>query len=63
MAVALRLKAMASTFIWAVLYVIIKPFIDIIFKEPVADLKSQELVLSMLFVYMLMYYAQKKIRR
>jgi hypothetical protein len=63
MAVAFRLKAMAATFIWAVLYVIIKPFIDMFFNEPVADLKSQELVLSMLFVYMLMYYAQKKIRR
>ncbi|HLO83094.1 MAG TPA: hypothetical protein VK166_19160 [Chitinophagaceae bacterium] len=61
--VALRLKAMASTFIWAVLYVIIKPFIDMLFHEPVADLKSQELVLSMLFIYMLMYYVQRKIRR
>jgi hypothetical protein len=60
MTVAIRLKAMGWSFIWAVLFVIIKPFVHILFKDPVSDLKSQELVLSMLLVYMLMYYAQKK---
>ena len=58
--VAIRLKAMGWSFIWAVLFVIMKPFVDMLFNDPIADLKSQELVLSMLFVYLLMYYVQKK---
>src|SRR5829696_6109115 len=57
--VAIRLKAMGWSFIWAVLFVIMKPFVDMLFNDPIADLKSQELVLSMLFVYLLMYYVQK----
>ncbi|MGE5107779.1 MAG: hypothetical protein ACM3H8_09555 [Sphingobacteriales bacterium] len=59
MIVAIRLKAMGWSFIWAVLFVIIKPFVDMLFNDPIADLKSQELVLSMLFVYLLMYFVQK----
>jgi len=57
---AIRLKAMGWSFIWAILFVIIKPFVNMLFNDPVADMKSQELVLSMLFVYLLMYYMQKK---
>lgn len=59
MIVAIRLKAMGWSFIWAVLFVITKPFVDMLFNDPIADLKSQELVLSMLFVYLLMYFVQK----
>lgn len=58
--VQIRLKAMSWAFLWAVLFVVIKPFVDILFRDPVADQKSQELVLSMLLVYLLMYYFQKK---
>jgi hypothetical protein len=60
MTIAIRLKAIGWSFIWAVLFVIIKPFVDMLFKDPVSDSKSQELVLSMLFVYLLTYYLQKK---
>ena len=57
---AIRLKAMGWAFIWAILFVIIKPFVNMLFNDPVADMKSQELVLSMLIVYLLMYFIQKK---
>ena len=59
MTVFIRLKAMAWTFTWAVLYVIIAPFIDLLFKGPIANLTGQQVVMSMLFVYLIMYYLQK----
>lgn len=59
MTLTIRLKAMAWTFGWAVLYVIIKPIIDVLFKDPIQDLNGQQVVLSMLFVYLIMYYLQK----
>ena len=55
----MRLKAMSQTFIWAVLYVIIRPFMDLVFRDPVQDLMGQELVLAMLLGYLLNYYSQK----
>jgi len=60
MTVAIRLKAMGWSFIMAVLVVIVKPFVDVLFKDPISDFKSQELIVSMLLVYLLMYYVQKK---
>ena len=59
MTVAIRLKAMAWTFSWAVLYVIVKPIVDLLFKDPIQDLTGQQVVMSMLFVYLIMYYIQK----
>lgn len=55
----MRLKAMSQTFIWAVLYVIVMPFMDLVFRDPVQDLMGQQLVLAMLFGYLLNYYSQK----
>jgi hypothetical protein len=60
MTVALRLKAMGFAFIWAVLYAVGKPFTDLLFADTLADLKAQELVLSMLLVYLMMFFLQKK---
>lgn len=60
MTIAIRLKAMGWAFVWAVLLSIIKPLIDLLFRDRIGDMKSQELVVSMLFVYLLMYYLQKK---
>ena len=59
MTVAIRLKAMAWTFGWAVLYIIVKPIVDLLFKDPIQDLTGQQVVMSMLFVYLIMYYLQK----
>ena len=59
MTVAIRLKAMAWTFSWAVLYVIVKPIVDLLFKDSIQDLTGQQVVMTMLFVYLIMYYLQK----
>ena len=60
--IAIRQKAMAWAFIWSVLYVIIRPFTDMFVKGPIGEVKGQELVLSMLLVYLLFYFVQKKAR-
>ncbi len=62
MTVFIRLKAMAWTFTWAVLYVILKPIGDLIFDDPVEILTGQEVVTSMLFVYLITYFFQKRWR-
>lgn len=62
MTVSMRLKAMAWTFNWAVLYVIVKPLVDLLFNDPIQDITGQQVVVSMLLVYLIMYYLQK-IRR
>jgi hypothetical protein len=62
MTIAIRLKAMAWSFTWAVFYVIISPFMNILFKDPMRDLAGQQVIMSMLFVYMIMYFLQKKSR-
>lgn len=59
MTVAIRMKAMAWAFGWAVLYVIVKPIVDLVFKAPIQDFTGQEVVMSMLFVYLIIYYFQK----
>ena len=58
--IMLRLKSMGFAFILAVLSVVMKPLTDVLFKDTLGDFKAQELVLSMLFVYLIMYYLQKK---
>lgn len=55
----MRLKAMSDTFIWAVLYVILTPFVDLIFKDPIQSLTGQQVVIAMLFGYLLNYHSQK----
>ncbi len=62
MTVFMRLKAMAWTFTWAVLYVILKPIGDLIFDDPVEILTGQEVVMSMLFIYLITYIFQKRWR-
>lgn len=62
MTIGIRLKAMGWAFIWAVLVVIIKPVIDLIFGDPIFEMKAPQLVLSMLFVFVLMYYILKRSR-
>lgn len=59
MIVAIRLKAMAWAFSLAVLCVIVKPIFDLLFKDPIQDSTGQQVVMSMLFVYLIMYYLQK----
>lgn len=56
----IRLKSMALTFSFTVLSVIIKPIVDLLFKNPPSDLTGQQIVMNMLFVYMIIYYVQKR---
>jgi len=57
MTVIIRLKAIALTF--AVLDVIISPIVDSPFKNPIHNATGQQVVMSTLFVYLIMYYLQK----
>jgi uncharacterized membrane protein YvlD (DUF360 family) len=61
--IAIRQHSMLVAFIWGVLNVIIKPFIDMLVKDPVTDLKAQELISSMLLIYLVLYFVQKKTRK
>jgi hypothetical protein len=58
----IRFRVLGSAFIWAVLLVIIKPFIDELFQDAMAEMGSQQLVLSMFFYYLMVYNIQKRNR-
>jgi hypothetical protein len=60
MTIALRLKSMGFAFIWAILFVVLKPLTDALFKNPLGKESAQGLVISMLFFYLMVYYFQKK---
>jgi len=55
----MRLKAMSQTFITAVLYVIVRPFMDLVFRDPIQDVTAQFLVIFMLLGYLLNFHSQK----
>lgn len=59
MTVAIRLKAIAWTFNWVVLCIIVKPFIDLVFNDSIQDATGQQVVMMMLMSYLAMYYLQK----
>jgi len=56
----IRLRTMAIVFIQAVFYVIIRPFVDMIFSDPIESISSQELIFYMLFMYLIFLFLQKK---
>ena len=60
MTIALRLKSMGFAFLWAVLFVVLKPLTDLLFKSSSAESTAQGLVVSMLLVYFFLYSLQKK---
>lgn len=55
----MRLKAISQTFITAVFYVIVKPFVDLVFRDPIQDITGQFMVIFMLLGYLLNYHSQK----
>lgn len=59
----MRLKAMSQTFITAVFYVIVKPFVDLVFRDPIQDITGQFIVIFMLLGYLLNYHSQKFINK
>ena len=58
--VLVRLKSMEWAFHWVVLYVIVMPLVDLVFGDPISELKAHPLVLSMLIAYHVFYYFQKR---
>ena len=57
---SIRLISMSWTLLWAVLLVVIKPLIDLIFQDPVNQFTGQEFVIIMLIYYLFVYYQQKR---
>ena len=58
----LKLEAMRFAFMAAALSVIIIPLTNLIFDGSIINIQSQELITSMLFVYIIYYRALKKSR-
>jgi hypothetical protein len=55
----LRLTAMLDMFVFAVIYVIIKPLIVLMFQTTFIDITGQQLVTLMLVGYLVSYYLKK----
>jgi hypothetical protein len=58
----IRLTAMLDMFIFAVIYVIIKPLIVLMFQSAFIDVTGQQLVTLMLVGYLISYYLKKSNR-
>lgn len=56
----LKLRSLAISFAWAVIMVVIRPVLDVIFGDELSLMSSQSLVLSMLIAYLMVYYLQKR---
>lgn len=56
----LRLKAMAFAFLWGVIYVVVWPLVNHLFKFSLKALSGQQVMFSMLIVYLIIFYLQKK---
>lgn len=55
----LRLTAMLDMFVFAVIYVIIKPLIVLMFQTTFIDITGQQLVTLMLVGYLISYYLKR----
>lgn len=55
----IRLKSLALTFFISVLYIIIGPFVDMLFKFPMFELTGQKAILNMLILYLSLFYLNK----
>jgi len=51
MSLYLRAQAMVFAFLWGVIRVVVAPFIDMMFHDPIKVPGAQEVVLSMLLVF------------
>ena len=58
----IRLKAMQEMFMFAVIYVMIKPLIVWVLQSPFIDVSGQQLVTLMLVGYLISYYLKKLYR-
>ena len=60
MFIAIRIQSMAVAFIFAVFYVIVTPFVALAFNDPVDTMTGQQVVLTMLLIYLFTYYMRKR---
>lgn len=60
MTMQIRMKAIGFTFMTAVFYIIFRPIIDLILQDPVTKMSAQELMIFMLFMYIIFYKLQKR---
>jgi len=60
MTLLIRMRAMGASFIWGALSVIIRPLVDIASGDPVEMMNGQTVILSMLFVFVLVHFLQKR---
>lgn len=60
MTMQIRMKAIGFTIMTAVFYIIIRPIIDLILQEPVTKMSAQELMMFILFMYIIFYKLQKR---
>ena len=60
--ILIRLKSLAWSFFTAMLYVIIRPYADLMISGEYKELSAKELVLVMLFGFLFMNFLQKRSR-
>ncbi len=60
MSLLLRLRAMGFAFLCAIFFVILDPVFNLVLRDRIREIKSQELVTTMLFVYIIYFWLQKK---
>lgn len=57
---SLKLRTMAFAFVFGVSIVIITPIVELISNDPVSEMSGHRVVLSMLGVYLIVYYLGKR---
>lgn len=57
---SIRIQSMAGAFIATAVFVIVMPLVDLAFNDPVDTMTGQQVVLTMLLVYLFTYYMQKR---
>jgi hypothetical protein len=62
MTMSIRLSAMAWTFLWAVLLVVVRSSFDFLFHGTSSEFTAHPFVLMMLFYYLFVYYQKKRAR-
>ena len=60
MTMQLRMKAIGFTLMTSVFYIIFRPIVDLVMQEPVTAMTAQELMMFILFMYILFYKLQKR---
>ena len=57
---ALRLKSIYIAFIVSVIHALLTPVINIFLRYPIEDFSAQSMIMIILFIYLALYYLQKK---